>query len=472
MFFQRTASLDELTSRFGGRYKWMVLFTLAFGSVASVLSTTSFNVAIPTLMREFALGQDKIQWAITGFMAAMTISMLPTPWLLDRFGFRRCFIGTIMLLAAASIAGSLTTQFSFLVVTRILQGTAAGLLQPFGTLAVMRLFPAEIQGRALGILSFSVVLAPAVAPTLGGLLLDHFGWEAIFLINLPMCLVAGVAAFYLLPQAEAMKPSPFDWAGVALLGIATLSSVESVASLHDSGLWSWRTGIFITISLSAFLLFALHARRSAHPIVKLELFADRAFAMGTLVSLAYGFGIYASTYLIPVFLQNVLGFSATAAGLTLLPAGLTLAAMLPITGHMADRTPPRLIAMCGLSLFCLSFMLFAMMGMRISYAELIGFTVLGRIGLAMILPSLTLAALRGMEHHQLPQSSMAISYVRQLGGVFGVAISAVFLEWRTLENGSTLSGISSAYSETFMLLAAAFGFALIAAGQMKRKPAH
>lgn len=471
MFLPRAPTDDELVSRFGTRYKWMALFTVAIGSVAAVLSTTSFNVAIPSLIRFFGVGQEKVQWAITGFMAAMTIAMLPTPWLLDRFGFRRCFISFLALLAAASVAGSLATHFSFLIFARVLQGVAAGLLQPLGIISVMRLFPPEIQGRATGLLTFSIVLAPAVAPALGGILLDHFGWEAIFLINLPMCAIAGLAALYLIPKPTELKSAAFDWFGVALLGLVALGSVKMVASLHDQGLASMWTVLYATLTLSALYLFARHARRAAHPIVRLDIFRDRAFAMGTIVSLVYGFGIYASSYLVPIFLQSALGFSATAAGLALMPGGITLVATLPVAGHMADRYPPRLITMCGLGVFCLSFMLLARMGTRVSYTELIAFIVLGRFGLGMILPSLTLASLRDMQKHQLGESSMVVSYSRQLGGVYGVAASAVFLEWRLSVHGLEASGLSSAYSETFALIAAAFALALLAASRMKtQKP--
>ncbi len=469
MLLTRAPTLDALIDRFGPRYKWMALFTIAFGSIASVVSSTSFNVAIPTLMREFSLGQDRIQWAITGFMAAMTISMLPTPWLLDRFGFRKCYLGIVALMACASIAGSLATNFSFLVFARIMQGVAAGMLQPMGTLAIMRLFPTESQGKATGILSFSIVLVPAVSPALGGVLLDQFGWEAIFLVTLPICLLAGIAGLFLIPVPTALKSNPFDWFGVCMLGLVSLGSVESVTSLHDRGLQSPWTLFYLGGTVIALLTFAWHAKRAAHPIIRLDLFRNRAFTMGTIVSLAYGFGIFASTYLIPVFVQMVLGFSATASGLVLMPAGLTLVAMLPVAGHMADRLTPRRVTMFGLGLFGFSFVLFAMMGSRIGYVELIGITVIGRFGLAMILPSLTLATLREVEPHQLSQSSMVVSYTRQIGGVFGVAMSAVFLEWRESVYGTTETGISSAYSETFMMLAVAFALALIAASRMKNK---
>lgn len=462
-------SRDQLIERFGARYKWLALSVVALGTVAAVLSTTSFNVAIPALINHFGLGQERVQWAITGFMGAMTLAMLPTPWLLDRFGFRRCFLTAILVLAGASIAGSLSGSFSFLVFARIVQGAAAGLLQPLGALAVMRLFPADSQGRASGLLSFGIVLAPAVAPALGGMLLDHFGWQAIFLINLPFCLVAGIAGLFLMPRATELKFGVFDWFGVAVLSLATVCTVEGVASLHHSGLSNPWTGLQFAIALFALALFVRHARRSKNPIVSLALFADRPFAMGSLVSFAYGFGLYASTYLIPVFLQSALGFSATHAGLALLPAGIALAICIPLAGRLADRHQPQALTMGGLVLFGISFVLFALFGTHISYLELVAVTVLGRVGLALILPSLSLAALRGMEVHQLGQSSMVISYARQLGGVLGVAIAAVFVEWRQSVYGVTESGIARAFSQSFLLLAITFALALAAASLMKRR---
>ncbi len=460
---------DRLIQRFGDRYKWLALLTVALGTVAAVLSTTSFNVAIPALVRHFGLGQETAQWAITGFMGAMTLAMLPTPWLLDRFGFRRCFLTALAVLGVASVGGSLSGNFGVLVAARVVQGAAAGLLQPLGTLAVMRLFPPDKQGRASGMLSFGIVLAPAVAPALGGMLMDAFGWRAIFLINLPFCLIAGVAGFRLLPRTADFQRKAFDWVGVGVLGLATLCTVEGVSSLHHGGLADPWTALQLGMAVLALALFIIHGRRAAHPIISLDLFGDRPFVMGSLVSLTYGFGLYASTYLIPVFLQTSLGFSATRAGFALLPAGIALALCIPLAGRLADHYHPQWITIGGLVLFCLSFFLFAGVGAHIGYLELAGVTVLGRIGLALILPSLNLAALRGMEAHQLGQSSMVISYVRQLGGVLGIAVSAVFVEWRTSVHGASADGIARAFSDSFLMVAMVFVLALVAASRMKQR---
>jgi EmrB/QacA subfamily drug resistance transporter len=404
---------------------------------------------------------------MTGFMAAMTVAMLPAPWLLERVGFRRVFLSALAVLAITSVAGSLSPNFPCVVAARIVQGAAAGILQPMGVLVVMRLFPIPSQGKASGVLSFSIVLAPAVAPALGGTLLDLFGWQAIFLINLPFCALAGLAALYLLPLPREITRKRFDWVGVGLLTLATLALIEGVVSLQQRGLTApWTLGQ-LALALAATVFFVGHADRAKAPIISLGLFRHRAFAMGSLVSFAYGFGLYASTYLIPVFLQNALEYSATAAGIALIPAGIALALTIPLAGKMADRHSPQWITAAGLALFGLSFMLLAILGGRIAYAQLIGVTVLGRLSLGLILPALSLATLRHLEAHHLAQSSVVISYVRQLGGVLGIAIAAVFVEWREAIYGRVAPGVYAAYSQAFLLLAAVFVLALVAACMMK-----
>lgn len=442
---------------------------VALGIIAAVLSATSFNVAIPALMAEFGLGQERVQWAVTGFMGAMTLAMLPTPWLLERFGFRRCFLTALGVLAVASVAGSLSPSFGFLVAMRALQGAAAGLLQPLGILAVMRLFPPHSQGRASGLLGFGIVLAPATAPALGGVLLDHFGWAAVFWLNLPFCLLAGVAALFLLPVAEGKEAKPFDWRGVLMLALATVASIEAVAALQHSGLWSVWTLLPAGVAVLAFVVFARHSRRVTAPIIQPELFANRNFTLGNVVAFVYGFGLYASTYLIPVFMLAALGYLATEAGAALLPAGIVLAVCIPLAGRLADRYAPKKVTVAGLGVFGLSFVLLATYGGNISHGELIAFIIVGRIGLGLILPSLNLAGLRGMKPEQLGQSSMVISYARQLGGVLGVAICAVFVEWRLSVMGPDAA--AQAFAQSFVLLALAFGLAFVAALGMRSSQA-
>jgi DHA2 family multidrug resistance protein len=463
----RTKSVDEQSARYGENYKWMVLIILALGTVAGVLCTSSFNVAVPELSRTFGLGQDQVQWAMTGFLAAMTVGMLPTSWLLDRLGFRVVFLLGLAVLTLASVGGFFAPTFPMVVAARVLQGLAAGVLQPMGALALMRLFPPATQGRASGLLIFSIALAPAIAPSLGGVLLDRFGWASIFLLGTPFAVVAAGCALYCLPAPREVKRRPFDWTGLAWLTVSAIALIEAVSSLQHSGLASpWTLGQF-AIAAAATVLYGRHARRHADPLIKLDLFRHHTFTIGTVVAFAYGFGLYASTYLIPVFLLNALHYTASAAGMALLPSGIALVVMLPLAGRMADRYSPKWITLIGLVAFGASFLIFAVLGGGIAYAEIIAATIVGRIGLGMILPALNLATLRHVAPQQLGQASVVVSYARQLGGVMGVAVVAVFVAWRESVHGATPPGIHVAYAQGFLLLAAVFAAAAVATWFMK-----
>ncbi|AMO37029.1 DHA2 family efflux MFS transporter permease subunit [Thauera humireducens] len=462
---------DELIARHGEAFKWLALTVVGLGTIAAVLATTSFNVAVPALGAYYGLGQHQVQWAITGFMAALTVAMLPTPWLLDRIGFRRLFLGANLLLGVSSVAGALGDSFSFVVAMRTVQGVAAGLLQPLPMLAVMRLFSPGSQGRAHGLLGFGIVLAPAVAPALAGVLLDRFGWPSIFLMSLPFCVIAGILGLYLLPRHEAARRQPFDWQGVGILCAASLLAIDFIASLRGSGLFAPRTSLVLVLSMVCVVAFVRHARRAAAPIVSLDIFAERSFAMAGLVTVVYGFGLYASTYLIPVFLQSALGYDATHAGLALLPSGMLLAVVIPLAGVLTDRYSPRWITVWGLVLFGVSFVLFAWRGGEISYAEVIGFSLVGRLGLGLTVPALMVATMAHVVPARLGQASMVSNYTRQLGGVLGVAVVAVFVEWRTTVHGALADGVFVAYVEAFLLLALSFALAVAFAVRMRPRTA-
>lgn len=459
---RQAATFDILTQRHGERYKWMVLFILALGAVAGVLCTSSFNVAVPALSRHFGLGQDQVQWTMTGFLAAMTVGMLPTSWLIDRFGFRVVFLLSLALLNLASVAGYFASTFALVVAARILQGVAAGVLQPMAALALMRLFPFETQGRASGLLTFSIALMPAIAPSMGGVLLDRFGWNAIFLLGTPFAFLASLLALYLLPKPREARRQSFDWPGLGWLTLGAVALVESVSSLQVNGVLSaWTMGQF-ALAMAASALYYRHANNHHAPLISMDIFRERTFVIGTFVSFAYGFGLYASTYLIPVFLQNALSFKAGAAGMALLPSGIALVIVLPLAGRMADRYSPKWMTLAGLLAFGASFLVFYVQGGGIQYGEIIAATIVSRIGLGMILPALTLAVLRHMAPHQLGQSAVVTSYARQLGGVMGVAIIAVFVQWRETVGGSSPIGVYAAYSQGFLLITAVFAVASLA----------
>jgi MFS family permease len=209
-----------------------------------------------------------------------------------------------------------------------------------------------------------------------------------------------------------------------------------------------------------------HAHHSKVPIINLEIFQERSFAMGSIVSLAYGVGLYASTYLIPVYMQLALDYNAALAGFALLPSGIVLCLVIPIAGLLADYFNPRAITIIGMALFGLSFILFVIPAAEITYWELVFITIVGRIGLGLIIPALTLAMLGHVRNELLGQGSMIMNYSRQLGGTLGVAVVAVFVEWRIAHYHAQNTDTVQAYLDGFVLIAIIFTLATLVAFKM------
>ena len=171
---------------------WVVA-TAMVGSVATILAATIINVAFPALIREFDIGHDTLQWVATGFLAATTMTMLATGWLVNAFGQRAVFLATIAVFLVASLLGAVSWNSEALIAARVLQGAAAGIMQPLSMIALFEVFPVEQRGRAMGIFGFGVVLAPAVGPAIGGALMEAFGWRSIFLLSVPFSAEIGRA---------------------------------------------------------------------------------------------------------------------------------------------------------------------------------------------------------------------------------------------------------------------------------------
>ena len=464
-------SLAALAARHGERYRWRVLMTVMIGSIASVMSSTIVNVAVPDLMRHFAIGQERAQWVAAGFMAAMTLSMLPTPWLLARYGYRHTYVGAVLLLMAGGIAGGLAQHYPLVLAMRVAEGLAAGVLQVIPSIIVLRAFDEGERGKAMGIFGFGVVLAPAVGPSVGGVLVEHFGWRSIFFFVVPFALCALWLARRYLPVSAPGGGAPggrsetLDAPGLALAAVGVLGLLNGLVHLHDAALGSAAT--LLGIGALALALFVWHESRTPKPLLNLRLFRSRPFAMGGVVAFIYGMGLFGSTYLVPVFMQTALHFPPSQAGAALMPAGLVLALTIPIGGRLADRVPPHALVAAGLALLALSFALMTTVGPGTVLWVLMLWAVVGRIGLGFVLPSLTLGAMPGLGAEAVPQAASAISFLRQLGGAAGVSLVGIFLEWRLRVRAAAGAADVSAYADTFWLVATLSALALLAALRMR-----
>ena len=457
---------EQLQARYGERYKWLVLITVMIGSMAAIMSSTIVNVAVPDLSRHFTLGQERAQWVSTSFMLAMTLSMLTTPWLLLRFGLRRTYFGAMLLLLAGGIFGGVSVNYTMLIAMRVIEGLACGVVQPIPAIMILRSFDRQEQGRAMGLFGFGVVLAPALGPSVGGVLVEHFGWRSIFFIMVPFCLaVLAMANRYLAAGATGDDARPLDWRGLLLAGVAIVCLLNGLVEVRQNGA---AAVLLLGVGLAGLIGFVLYQLRTANPLMNMTLFRYPQFAMGALVAFIYGMGLFGSTYLLPVYMQLGLHYQPSQAGLVLLPAGIVLAVTIWLGGRMVDRYQPNVLVAIGVFLLALSFALMALVKPDTSYIVLMLWAIVGRIGLGLVLPALSLGAMRGVDYTLIAQGSSTINFLRQLGGAIGVSLVGIVLEWRLSLYPSDKGAHSlRAFDETFMFIAVISALAVVAAWRIR-----
>jgi len=447
------ASTDEALApyfeRYGPAYRWLVITTTMMATTTVVLSSTVVNVALPDIMGVFGIGQDQVQWMSTGFLAAMTASMLLNAWLNEAIGVRATFIGSLALFSVASVIGGTAPNENVLTLARVAQGISAGILQPLAMIMIFRVFPPGERGRAMGIYGIGVVLAPAIGPTLGGWLTDTYDWRWVFYMGLPSSLAGVVLGSAFLPaRVGTGRAARFDFVGLLLLTTFLALSLYTVANGQREG-WDSNFILGMACSGALFLLaFIAWELRTREPLVNLAVFSNSRFAAAAAVALVFGAGIYGSSYLVPLFVQTVQGYTPTRAGELLIPGGLVLGLVFPIAGRLTDRVPAYALIVTGLFIFGLSNLLLHDVTADTGFWPMALLVMLGRIGLGAMMPALNAGALSVLRHEMLAQGTGTINFVRQLGGAFGVGLLAAATEVRFAFHADALASTQTAGNAT------------------------
>ncbi|MCK7550591.1 MULTISPECIES: MDR family MFS transporter [Marinobacter] len=440
-------TVEGLRARYGERWRWLAVFTVMLGTMATVLSATVVNVALHDIMLEFGIRQGQVHWLATGFIAAMTTTMLASSWLLDHFGVRKTLGVAMALFSAISIAGGFATSPEQLIVARIGQGAMAGLMQPMGMYLLFRVFPRERRGHAMGIYGMGVILAPALGPVLGGFLVDQLDWRYVMFAPAPVTLIGVLMAWRFLPLPVS-RPAPyrFDLPGLILLGTTIGLALDALNRLQMVAGQGALIALEAAAAALALGLFVVRERKARHPLVNVGLLRKPAFLFANLGAMALGLALFGSTYLVPLFVQTALGFSATEAGLLMLPAGIVLGITFPLAGRLADRKSARSLVVFGIAVFALSAVLFALSDLELAFGWLALWTVIGRVGIGFMLPALSTGALNPLKPEELGAGSSTINFTRQLGGAFGVNLVALTIEFGEHSGGEpTITAFHAAW---------------------------
>lgn len=435
-----TENIDALLARYGPSYRWIVTATGMIAAMTMILSSTMVNVAVPTIMGTFGVGQSEAQWMSTAFLAAMTASQLLGAWLISVLGPRGGYLAAVALFFIGSLVGAWAPNIDILILSRTLQGVAAGVVQPIVMVTIFRVFPTQQRGLALSLYGMGIMLAPIMGPVVGGITIDASSWRYLFFIPLPIAGLAILLGTLFMPTRDKdTLRLPFDWVGYGLVVGAIVCMMTAIANGQRDGWASDKIMLLGSAGVGLASAFVISQLRSAAPILDFAVFRYRQFAAAAALGFVFGAGNFASTYIIPVFVQTVQNFTPTASGLVTAPAGFVVMLFFPIAGRMVDAFPAHYLAMVGLLLFALGAALLHLTDVNTAFYTLVVYVIIGRIGQSIMLPAINVSALGALPPDKLNNGSGTINFVRLMGGAFGVNLLVVFIEQRTAFHASVLT---------------------------------
>ncbi|OYU80127.1 MAG: MFS transporter [Flavobacterium sp. BFFFF1] len=411
----------------------IITITAVLCALLEIVDTTIVNVALTNMRGSLGATLTDVAWVITAYAIANVIVIPMTSWLSQQFGRRNYFAVSIVIFTVASFLCGNADNIWELVIFRFIQGLGGGALLVTAQTIITESYPAAKRGMAQAIYGMGVIVGPTLGPPLGGYIVENYSWPYIFYINIPIGIIAVILtmSFVRSPKyGEKLKANQVDWIGIILLA-AFIGSLQFV--LEHGQQDDWFDNIWITtlsvVSLFGLILFIWRQLTYAHPIVNLGVLKDRNLRVGTFMCFILGFGLYGSTLVIPIYTQQILGWTATEAGLLLIPGSITTAFMMPIVGNLIQKGVPQpyLVAVGFLIFFFFTFWMHNAMTPDTGAEHLFWPLILRGIGLGLLFVPITTMALSTLKGRSIGEGAAFTGMMRQLGGSFGIAIITTFI---------------------------------------------
>jgi DHA2 family multidrug resistance protein len=448
------ASRSPAQDRPAGTNKWIVALSVLLGSVMGAIDTSVVNVALAHIQASYGVTIQQVTWVSTGYLIAVVMVMPLTAWLGTVMGRRRLYLVSVLIFTIASAFCGLSRTLGQLIFFRVLQGLGGGALQPIAQAIMRETFPLEEQGQAMGFFGMIVLLGPAIGPTLGGWLTDNYSWPWIFFVNLPvgaLALFMGSQFIIDPPYMRAQGFGRFDYMGIGLL-VVGLGAVQILLEEGERDGWFGSPLIVIltiigVLTLAAFIIWEL---RTPNPVVDLRVLKNVTFAAGSLIMSIVGLVLFGGLILLPLFLQNLLRYDATQAGLALMPRSLVMVLMMPIAGTLYNRLGVYVMLPFGLLVSGFAGLMMARFNLDSGPTQILIPQVIQGVGFAFMFVSLGTVSLSTITRRQMQNAAGLFNLVRQLGGSLGTAIVITLLDHKTTTASASLVRYASPYNPTFV----------------------
>ena len=408
----------------------LVAGVVVLGAIMSILDITVVSVAQPTFQEEFAASPALVAWTMTGYTLALAAVIPLTGWAADRFGTKRLYMLAVGLFTAGSVLCAAASSIEMLVTFRVLQGLGGGMLMPLGMTIMTRAAGPERIGRVMAVLGVPMLLGPIFGPILGGWLIDIASWHWIFLINLPIGVVALVYAALVLEKDNPTPSETFDFTGMLLLSPGLALFLYGVSSIPEAGT-VFDTKVLTTAAIglalvAAFVLRTLF-RAPDHPLIDLHLFRNRAMSVAVITMALFAIAFFGASLLFPSYFLQVRGETTLQAGLLLAPQGLGAMLTMPVAGVLTDKIGPGKIVLVGIVTIVVGMAMFTQVAVDTSYPFLLGALFVMGLGMGGTMMPIMTSALQTLTNHEVARGSTLMNITQQVAASIGTALFSVLL---------------------------------------------
>ena len=449
---------------------------VVLGAIMSILDITVVNVALPTFQTDLADGAEPlaystVAWTVTGYTLALATVIPMTGWAADRFGTKRLYLAAIGLFTLGSALCALADSINTLIAFRVLQGLGGGMLMPLGMTIMTKAAGPHRMGRLMAILGIPMLLGPILGPIIGGYLIEHASWHWIFLINVPLGVIAIAYAWGVLGKDVPQPSESFDFLGMALMspGLALflygVSSIPGAAAGEHSYTRVWVTGV---IGLALVIAFVFHTFRPEHPLLDLRLFKNRNLTVSIITMFLFAAAFFGGLLLVPTYFQQIRLETSLMAGILVAPQGIGAMLTMPIAGNLSDRLPVGRIVPVGLVLIVIGMFGLTQVDENTSYALLIAELVVMGLGMGATMMPLFTSALKTLKAHEVARGSTLLNIVQQIASSVGVAVMSVVLTAH-LNNARTPHEAATSFADTFWVAWILVALTLVPAFFLPRK---
>lgn len=427
-----------------------LLIVLLSGAFITILNQTLLATALPPIMRDFNVSENTVQWLQSIFMLVNGIMIPITAFLINKFTTRKLFMFAIGIFTVGTIVGAIAPTFSLLLVGRVLQGAGAGIMMPLLQTIMFLLFPLEQRGRAMGLFGLVIAFAPAIGPSLSGYLVDNFPWRSVFFVVLPIAVIILIGSYFVLKNVTPQTNPPVDLLSIVLstLGFGGLLYGFSIAG--TAGWASLSVGISLVIGALTLFLFIRRQLALPRPILEFRVFKYRVFALTTGLGMLVFAAMIASTVILPLYMQVMLGYSALQSGLMLLPGAIVMGAMNPVTGYLFDKFGAKWLLRVGFFLVTVITFMFANLSVDTSFTYLAVMNAIRMLGISMIMMPSTTLGLNQLPKQLIAHGTAMNNTFRQMAGAVGTALLITVMTTASAGDG-TMAGEIQGVNMTFFV---------------------